>query len=88
METIEGRGLVPGTLVAGAYRIVRPLAEGGMGVVYEVEQVATAARRALKVMHGRFAADATLRARFVREARLAASISSDHVAQVLDAGQD
>jgi phosphate transport system substrate-binding protein len=88
VETIEGRGLVPGTLVAGAYRIVRPLAEGGMGVVYEVEQVATTARRALKVMHGRFAADATLRARFVREARLAASISSDHVAQVLDAGQD
>lgn len=59
-----------------------------MGLVYEAEQVATGARRALKVMHGRYATDPTLRARFVREARLAASIPSDHVAQVLDAGQD
>jgi len=80
--------LEPGTVIAGAYRIVRPLAEGGMGVIYEVDQVATGARRALKVMHTRFASDETLRARFVQEARLAASIPSDHVAQVLDSGQD
>jgi phosphate transport system substrate-binding protein len=77
-----------GTLIGGAYRIVRPIAEGGMGLVYEVEQTATGARRALKVMHGRFAGDAGLRARFVREARLAAAIPSDHVALVVDAGQD
>ncbi len=60
----------------------------GMGVIYEVDQVATGARRALKVMHARFASDETLRARFVQEARLAASIPSDHVAQVLDSGRD
>jgi phosphate transport system substrate-binding protein len=59
-----------------------------MGLVYEVEQTATGARRALKVMHVQFAGDATLRARFVREARLAAAIPSDHVALVVDAGQD
>jgi phosphate transport system substrate-binding protein len=75
-------------VVGGGYRIVRPLAEGGMGTVYEAEQIATGARRALKVMHGQFARDEGLRARFVREARLAASIPSEHVAQVLDAGQD
>jgi phosphate transport system substrate-binding protein len=80
--------LEPGTAIAGGYRIVRPIAEGGMGVIYEVDQVATGARRALKVMHARFANDETLRARFVQEARLAASIPSDHVAQVLDSGQD
>jgi phosphate transport system substrate-binding protein len=91
MSAIEPTGfkqLEPGTVIAGAYRIVRPLAEGGMGVIYEVDQVATGARRALKVMHARFASDETLRARFVQEARLAASIPSDHVAQVLDSGQD
>lgn len=75
-------------VVGGGYRIIRPLAEGGMGTVYEAEQIATGARRALKVMHGQFARDEGLRARFVREARLAASIPSEHVAQVLDAGQD
>lgn len=80
--------LAAGTLVGEAYRVLRPLAEGGMGTVYEVLQVATGARRALKVMHGRFTQDEGLRARFVREARLAASIPSDHIAQVLDAGHD
>ncbi len=85
---MERETLRVGTSVASAYRVVRPIAEGGMGVVYEVEQVATGARRALKVMHGQFAGDDQHRARFVREARLTASIPSDHVAQVLDAGLD
>jgi phosphate transport system substrate-binding protein len=86
--THDAKKLAPGIVVGAGYRIVRPLAEGGMGTVYEVEQVATGARRALKVMHGEFAHDAGLRARFVREARMATEIASDHVAQVLDAGDD
>jgi phosphate transport system substrate-binding protein len=84
----EVRTLSAGTIVGGAYRVVRPVAEGGMGIIYEVEQIATGAPRALKVMHGQFATDEKLRARFVLEARLAASIASDHIAQVMDAGQD
>jgi phosphate transport system substrate-binding protein len=80
--------LPSGIVIGGGYRILRPLAEGGMGTVYEAEQVATGARRALKVMHGHFAKDEGLRARFIREARLAASIPSEHVAQVVDAGHD
>ncbi len=83
-----GKTLTPGALVAGAYRVVASLAEGGMGAIYEVEQVATGSRRALKVMHFQFAGDDGLRARFVREARLTAAIASDHVAQVVDAGLD
>jgi phosphate transport system substrate-binding protein len=82
------RALAAGTLVGGAYRVVRPVAEGGMGAIYEVEQIATGARRALKVMHGHFALDPAFRARFAREARVTAAIPSDHVALVLDAGQD
>ncbi len=81
-------GLEEGTLIGGAYRVIRPIAEGGMGLVYEAEQTATGARRALKIMHVRFAGDPALRARFVREARVAAAIPSDHVALVVDAGQD
>jgi phosphate transport system substrate-binding protein len=80
--------LAAGAVISGGYRIVKVLAAGGMGTVYEAEQIATGAQRALKVMHGQFAGDENLRARFVREARLAASIPSDHVAQVLDAGLD
>jgi phosphate transport system substrate-binding protein len=59
-----------------------------MGTVFEVEQIVTGARRALKVMHAKYASDQVHRARFVAEARLAAVIPSDHVAQVLDAGHD
>jgi phosphate transport system substrate-binding protein len=88
VDSIGVRSLAPGEVVGAAYRVVRPVAEGGMGAIYEVEQMATGALRALKVMHGQFAADEKLRARFVLEARLAASIPSDHVAQVMDAGQD
>jgi len=77
-----------GAIVGGGYRVVRPMAEGGMGTVYEVEQLATGARRALKAMHVQHALDGKLRARFVREARVAASIRSDHVAAVVDAGVD
>jgi phosphate transport system substrate-binding protein len=88
MSTVERETLRVGTLIAGAYRVIRPVAEGGMGVIYEVEQVATGARRALKVMRLQFAGDDALRARFVREARLTASLPTDHVAQVLDAGLD
>jgi phosphate transport system substrate-binding protein len=78
----------PGTIVGTGYRIVRPIADGGMGAVFEVEQLATGARRALKVMHLQLASDTRLRARFVREARVGVTIASDHVAQVIDAGVD
>src|SRR5262245_47115365 len=59
-----------------------------MGAVYEVEQLATHARRALKVLHVQFAGDERLRARFVQEARVAATLRSDHIAKVIDAGGD
>jgi len=84
----DAKTLSSGTIVGGGYRVLRVLAAGGMGTVYEVEQIATGGRRALKVMHGEFARDPDLRARFVREARLGTEIPSDHVAQVIDAGDD
>jgi phosphate transport system substrate-binding protein len=80
--------LARGTVIAKAYRVVRSVASGGMGAVYEVEQIATGARRALKVMHPELSAEEALRSRFVQEARVVAKIESDHVAQVVDAGVD
>ncbi len=77
-----------GAVVGGGYRVVGRIAEGGMGSVFEVEQLTTGARRALKVMHVQLASDPKLRDRFVREARVGATIPSDHVADVVDAGVD
>jgi serine/threonine protein kinase len=80
--------LTAGSIFAGEYRVLRPLAEGGMGAVYEVEQVGTGAMRALKIMHPQLVNDEKLRQRFVQEARVSALIESDHVVQVVGAGVD
>ena len=61
----------------GSYRIVRLLGRGGMGDVYEAEQIEQGRRVALKVLSQRLT-DPRDRARFLREGQLAASISHPH----------
>jgi eukaryotic-like serine/threonine-protein kinase len=65
----------------GDYRILRLLGRGGMGEVYEAEHEPTGRRVALKVMGHALNSD-TDRKRFLREGRLAASISHPHVVYV------
>ncbi|WP_438008782.1 protein kinase [Sorangium sp. So ce321] len=77
-----------GTLFAGRYRVVRSLATGAMGAVYEVIHVETERRRALKVMHLHLAESPEFRARFKLEARIAARIATEHIVEVFDAGID
>ncbi|MGZ3455639.1 MAG: protein kinase domain-containing protein [Polyangiales bacterium] len=77
-----------GTMLGGDFRIVRPLRVGGMGAVYVAEQRSTGALRALKTMQRELVSDPSLRERFEQEARIGASIDSDHVVQVLGAGID
>jgi hypothetical protein len=67
--------------VWGAYRIVRLLGRGGMGEVYEAEQLETGRRLALKVLRDTLRGDED-RARFLREGQLAASISHAHTVYV------
>ncbi len=80
--------LAPGFVFAHDYRVVRPLAEGGMGSVYLVEQLSTGRERALKLMHPQFVADPTNRRRFADEARAGSRIESDHVVEVIASGVD
>lgn len=80
--------LAPGAVFAGDYRIVRPLASGGMGAVYVVDQLSTGKQRALKVMLPMLVADPQLRRRFEQEARAGAHIASEHVVEVQAAGVD
>jgi serine/threonine protein kinase len=86
LERLVVIDLSPGALFCGEYRIVRPLAEGGMGRVYVAEQLTTARQRALKVMSPLLVADEKSVERFVQEARIGARIDSDHVVEVVDAG--
>ena len=67
--------------VWGPYRIVRLLGRGGMGEVYEAEQLETGRRLALKVLRDTLRGDED-RARFLREGQLAASISHAHTVYI------
>src|SRR5438046_1345233 len=80
---LEGRGTF-----AGAYRVERLLAQGGMGYVYVATQLATGRQRALKVMRADLVVDPKHRQRFEQEAKVGAAIASDHVVEVVDAGVD
>ena len=80
--------LEPGSQFAGRYRVIRRLGAGGMGAVYEAEQLSTRKHRALKVLTNRFGADEKAQERFVREATVGADIVSDHVVDVIGAGID
>ena len=74
-----------GTLLAGRYRVMRPLGKGGMGAVYLVQHIHTDQQLALKVLHATVVTDQLALTRFRREARAPARINSDHVVQVTDA---
>src|SRR5689334_8133128 len=80
--------LSEGSIFASRYRIVRCMACGGMGAVYEVIHLETERRRALKVMLPHLVQSADLRNRFRREARVAAQIESAYIVDVFDAGVD
>ncbi|MBN2319677.1 MAG: protein kinase [Acidobacteria bacterium] len=70
----------------GEYRIERILGRGGMGAVYEAEQLETGRRVALKVLSHRLDS-AEARARFFREGRLAASINHPNSVYVYGTGE-
>jgi uncharacterized RDD family membrane protein YckC len=69
----------------GPYRICRLLGKGGMGEVYEAEHVDSGRRVALKVLGRSLGSAAT--ARFLREGRLAASVSHPNSVYVFGSEQ-
>src|SRR3954451_74318 len=78
--------LAPGTQF-GPYRIEGVAGQGGMGVVYRATQLGLDRAVALKVITPAFAHDEEFRARFQREAKLAASIEHPNVIPVYEAGE-
>jgi serine/threonine-protein kinase len=76
-----------GMVVAGRYRLGKPLGHGAYGVVYEAEQMSDGSRVAVKVMHERHM-DTTDAVRFERESGLVMRLKNPHVVQVVDFGHD
>jgi serine/threonine protein kinase len=73
-----------GEVLGGRYRLGRKLGSGGMGAVYEAQQLELGRRVAVKVLHAFLAEDQRMLARFDREARLAASLNHVNIIQVTD----
>ncbi len=72
----------------GDYRVLRKLGRGGMGVVYEAEQVSLGRRVALKVLPRHVSGDETVQERFRREARAAGRLHHTNIVPVYEVGQD
>ena len=75
-----------GDLLAGKYRVERTIGQGGMGVVYLAMHVELDQHVAVKLMLPETAKSADAVTRFMREARAAAKIKSQHVVRVHDVG--
>jgi serine/threonine protein kinase len=84
METTSDRDVA--ALRIGRYRMVREVGCGAMGVVYEAEHIELGRRVALKLLQPALRGNATAKARFAREGRVAAKLHHSHAIEVLDAG--
>jgi predicted Ser/Thr protein kinase len=82
----EGR-FVPGTLIAGRYRIIGLLGRGGMGEVYRATDLALGQSVALKFLPEEAAQNQRLLERFHGEVRIARQVSHPNVCRVYDIGQ-
>jgi len=77
---------VPNTLIDGRYKVLSRLGSGGMADVFLAEDQQLGRKVALKLLHGRFAADPDFVERFRREAQSAAGLQHPHVVSVYDRG--
>src|SRR5262249_45132570 len=71
----------------GDYRIIREVGHGGMGIVYEAEQVSLGRHVALKVLPRKMLLDAKQKRRFEREAKAAAKLHHTNIVPVFGVGE-
>jgi len=76
------------TIAGGRYRVERVLGEGAMAKVLLAHDAELGREVAVKLLDEGLAADPSFRARFAREARVAAGLSHPNVVAVFDVGED
>jgi serine/threonine protein kinase len=72
----------------GAYRVLKVLGSGGMGVVFQGEDLLLQRPVAIKAMQPALAANASARERFLREARAVANLSHDHIVPIFAVAEE
>ncbi len=77
--------LPAGRIIAERYRVAREIGRGGMGVVYQVEQIILEREMALKTLDGHDVSDATWR-RFQQEAKATSMLDHPNLISVYDSG--
>jgi hypothetical protein len=77
-----------GRTIGGRFEVKRLLGRGGMGSVYLARQLSVGRDIALKIMHPREVGAEAAARRFVREAKLCASLTHPNIVTVLDFGQE
>ncbi len=85
MESMSGAP-PPGTILAGKYRVDGVLGEGGMGIVVRAHHEVLQQQVALKFLTGAATTNGDAVTRFLREARAAVKLQSEHVARIIDVG--
>src|SRR5260370_29882944 len=75
-----------GSTLDAKYRVDRVLGRGGMGMVLAAEHLQLGQRVALKVLLPEGCTNPDAVDRFLREARAAVRIQSEHVARAMDVG--
>ena len=81
----EGGASLPGEPL-GDFRLIREVGRGGMGIVYEAEQISLGRRVALKLLPFASTMDPRQLQRFKNEAKAAASLKHDHIVSVYAIG--
>jgi WD40 repeat protein/serine/threonine protein kinase len=83
----QAGGPLPSLERLGDFRIIREIGRGGMGVVYEAEQISLGRRVALKAMPQHAPADRQTKWRFRREAKAAARLHHSNIVPVFFVGE-
>jgi serine/threonine-protein kinase len=76
-----------GDILAGKYRVERMLGHGGMGIVVAATHLDLQELFAIKMLHAEGMKSERSVQRFLREARAAIRLRSEHVARVFDVGR-
>lgn len=79
-----GHQLAPGDLLAGRFQIIRSVGQGGMGDVFEADDLTLHTRVALKTIRPDLASSPAMLARLRREVLLARRVSHRNICRIFD----